>query len=84
MKAGKEKPQAEKTPRAKAAKEKPVPTLQLETAQVDYGVYVMTPAETLTAWLAAAAVLFAVAQVALQLNRVQRRFGAARTGFSAR
>jgi len=63
MKAGKEKPQAEKTPRAKAAKEKPVPTLQLETAQVDYGVYVMTPAETLTAWLAAAAVLFALGYV---------------------
>ena len=63
MKAGKEKPQAEKTPRAKAANEKPVPTLQLETAQVDYGVYVMMPAETLTAWLAAAAVLFALGYV---------------------
>lgn len=46
-----------------APKKKPVPTSQLETAQTDYSVYVMTGAEKAVYIVLAAAVLFAVGYV---------------------
>lgn len=47
----------------KQKKEKPIPTAKLETAQIDYSVYVMTDQERLMYILLAAAVLFAVGYV---------------------